>query len=338
MGDAHAQYLDFASAATTPERCLSAIESASRLRPSGPGASGPPKTARAAFDALTTFFDRATTTDGGPATFLIDEILDARTFAHFPGLRHVLREIQSRLNASPARFVLASRFTARVHRWLRDASARFEVIHLTPMTPAEIELLAAGFETLSPDTVHVHVAAVAALAAGRPAYVQILLEAIAASNPRADPAATFASLLSPGGRLTARCRESYEFRLHRARGYGALKAILGILAEQEGLNLTEIAQRLNRTPGSTKDYLSWLEDVDVLTMQGKRYSFEDPLLRLFVRLHAGPVPPGDSEVVREVRQFAERRLPPSQVESLRAAAASAAAADADRLSGIIEID
>jgi len=30
--------------------------------------------------------------------------------------------------------------------------------------------------------------------------------------------------------LHARCRFSYEMRLHRARGYGALKAVLGVLA------------------------------------------------------------------------------------------------------------
>ena len=100
---------------------------------------------------------------------------------------------------------------------------------------------------------------------------------------------------APGGRLAARCRESYEFRLHRARGYGALKAILGILADDEPLNLTEIAQHLRRTPGSTKDYLSWLEDVDLIRSQGKRYTFDDPMLRLYVRLYERPVPPTDDD-------------------------------------------
>ena len=48
--------------------------------------------------------------------------------------------------------------------------------------------------------------------------------------------------------------------------------------------------RLHRTPGSTKDYLSWLEDVDLVTSRQKRYSFTDPLLRLWVRLHCHPGP------------------------------------------------
>ena len=36
-----------------------------------------------------------------------------------------------------------------------------------------------------------------------------------------------------------------------------------VAAEDEALTLTEISHRLQRTPGSTKDYLSWLEDVDL---------------------------------------------------------------------------
>jgi hypothetical protein len=72
----------------------------------------------------------AVTRDGGPVTFLIDEVLDLRTFENFPGLRHVQREFVLRLAASHGNFVLASRFTARVHRLLRDAPNRFEVVHV----------------------------------------------------------------------------------------------------------------------------------------------------------------------------------------------------------------
>src|SRR5262249_59909129 len=96
-----------------------------------------------------------------------------------------------------------------------------------------------------------------ALAGGRAAYINLLLEALGTMGPAIDPVAALAALFAPEGRLTARCRESYEFRLHRARGYGALKAILGVLSVDEPLNLTEISHHLHRTPGSTKDYLSW---------------------------------------------------------------------------------
>ena len=115
----------------------------------------------------------------------------------------------------------------------------------------------------------------------------------------ADPISALTALLGPDGALDHWCHFCYELRLHRARGYGALKAILDVLAEDEPLTLTEISQRLHRTPGSTKDYLSWLEDVDLVTANHKRYSFADPLLRLWVRLHCRPTPPAQEEVARE---------------------------------------
>jgi hypothetical protein len=109
--------------------------------------------------------------------------------------------------------------------------------------------------------------------------------------------------------LARRCEYSYEIRLHRARGYGALKAILDVLSDDEPLTLTEVSQRLHRTPGSTKDYLSWLEDVDLVASDEKRYHVRDPILRLWVRLYCHPVPPTDETVAREVQRYALQRLP-----------------------------
>jgi len=353
MGPDHGQYLDFANAATTPERCLSTILATSRFRTPGPtpGPSGPPPTTpRAAFDMLTTWFSEAVTRDGGPVTFLIDEVLDLRTFENFPGLRHVQREFISRLAASRGNFVLASRFTARGHRLLRDAPNRFEVMHVPALDDQDTVALALRFADTRREWAADIAPAVTALAGGRAAYVGLLLEALAGMGTATDPIGALAALFAPDGRLTARCRESYELRLQRARGYGALKAILGILSTDEPLTLTEIAQHLSRTPGSTKDYLSWLEDVDLVRMQAKRYAYEDPLLRVYVRLYARPVPPTDDDIVREVAAYAKSRLPqpriPPPARSATPAVAPAPApapalvevpADA-RGSGIIEID
>ena len=65
-----------------------------------------------------------------PATFLLDEFLELRTFESFPGLRRVQHDFVEGLSSSTNRFVLTSRYTARALRLLRDRSARFEVIHM----------------------------------------------------------------------------------------------------------------------------------------------------------------------------------------------------------------
>jgi len=148
-----------------------------------------------------------------------------------------------------------------------------------------------------------------ALADGRPSYTTILLDTLATlRSSGGDPISALAAAMARGGELDSRCRFSYELRLHRARGYGALKAILDVLAEEEPLTLTQIAQRLGRTPGSTKDYLSWLQDVDMLACTRKRYSYADPLLRLWVRIHGHPEPPHEELIAREVQAYACERL------------------------------
>jgi hypothetical protein len=154
----------------------------------------------------------------------------------------------------------------------------------------------------------------------------------------ADPISALSALLTTDGALDNWCRFCYELRLHRARGYGALKAILDILAAEEPLTLTEISQRLHRTPGSTKDYLSWLEDVDLVTARQKRYSFTDPVLRLWVRLHCRPTPPQDEDVAREVQRYALTRMPQPEPAAALAYAGLEPTADERKSWGIIEID
>ena len=141
---------------------------------------------------------------------------------------------------------------------------------------------------------------------GRPVLLRAVLDTMARmTGSPPDPLAALAAALEPDGPVSAHCRFCYDMRLSRARGYGALKAILDILAAEEPLTLTQVSRRLDRTPGSTKDYLSWLEDVDLVAMDGrKHYRFRDPVLRLWARLHCRPCPPSAEEIAGEVRDYA----------------------------------
>jgi hypothetical protein len=343
------QYLDVECLATTPERCLRAVREASPLpsHPYGRSSQADPS-ARDAFDATLALIDSARAAGGGPATFLLDEFLELRTFESFPGLRSVLRDLISALASSGNRFVLTTRYAARAMRLLRDAPPQFEIIHVAPLTAEIRATLPAAAEGTSPpnpfreaeeDRARDDLARlVQVLADGRPSYARLITETAAMTGGRgaADPVSALSALLAPNGQLTTICRFCYELRLHRARGYGALKAILDVLSQEEPLTLTEIAQRLRRTPGSTKDYLSWLEDVDLITSRQKRYSFTDPVMRVWVRLHCRAVPPGDEDVAREVHGYVMARLPHS--EPALALAGDRTDALPAKNWGIIEID
>jgi hypothetical protein len=341
IGRTAAQYVDVERSATTPERFLRAVTSTSPF-PAGDGA---PAGARAAFDTTLAFFGKARAGGSEPATFLLDEFLELRTFESFPGLRRVLHDLAEGLSAAGNRFVLTSRYTARTLRLLRDRSARFEVIHMPPLTAEDtLDMIGLAGGSLSAQG-GVHEAeyvarTVQTLADGRPAYVRAIADELVAMRQQggSDAVSALAALLGSDGRLAKQCGFCYELRLHRARGYGALKAILEILAEEEGLTLTEISQRLQRTPGSTKDYLSWLEDVDLVTARQKRYSFTDPLLRVWVRLHCRAIAPTEDDLAREIHRYALPRLPQGE-PALAMVTAGAGAGDEDKKAwGIIEID
>lgn len=332
MGRTQCQYIDVERAASTPERFHQAVAAASPFTISGqsPAAQDPPSSARAAFDRTLSMMSRARAANDAPATFLLDEVLELRTFESFPGLRHVLREMLHEMSESGNRFVLTTRYVARAHRLLRDGDARFEVIHLPQLNASEVTAMLPA-KGHSPDDREFLGRTIQALSDGRAAYVHALAEA----TEGGDAISALTALLTGEGALANWCAHRYELRLHKARGYGALKAILEILAEEEPLTLTEVAQRLHRTPGSTKDYLSWLEDVDLIVSRQKRYSFADPLTRLWVRLHCRPVPPSVDEVAREVQAYAMARLP--QMEpALEMAGATAGTSRKE--SGLIEID
>jgi hypothetical protein len=310
LGSEECQYVNVERTATTPERFLAALTTASPFLDTRPAPEA--MTPRQAFDAVLAFFAGARRPDDGPVTFLLDEVLEFRTFESFPGLRRALPELLAVIAASPNRFVLASRYLTRTERALVAASPQFVAVPMPALPDGDVKLMIIEAMALQPsrdgdqpgDAVTALARLVVLLSGGRPAYARAIVDAMAARpSATADPVAALASLLEPGTRLWSLCAFCYELRLHRARGYGALKAILEILSEQEPLTLTEVARRLGRTPGSTKDYLSWLEDVDLVSVLRKRYRFRDPMLRLWVRLHCHATPPTAETIGREVRQY-----------------------------------
>jgi hypothetical protein len=339
MGRTSCQYVDVERVATTPERFFQALRADSPFAPPAPA--GAAASARDAFDAVVTFLTSARAQGGTPVTFLLDEVFELRTFESFPGLRTVLRDLVSGLASSQNRFVLTSRYSARAQRLLRDAPSAFEIVHVTPLSPAETQASLVGGSEAGNAIDEELARAIHALADGRPVYLRAIAAATDAMGRQgpADPVSALAELISTDGSLSATCRFCYELRLHRARGYGALKAILEVLASEEPLTLTEIAQRLHRTPGSTKDYLSWLEDVDLVESRQKRYRFADPLLRLWVRLHCRPTPVSEDDLAREVHAYAAARLPQGSAPPAPPEPAPAfAMAGAPSSDGIIEID
>jgi hypothetical protein len=300
-------YIDVERVLSSPEQFLGRVTAdspfawlAAPQAPAGP---------RDAYGRALSFFTDARAGDGGPATFLLDEVLELRLFENFPGLSAVMADTLAALAASGNRFALATKYQTRALRALRSAPDRYLVVHAEPLAAAGVAADLLQVPGLRSDEAEETARTIIALTEGRAAYVAAIVGALGSAPPGArDPVAALAALLAPEGALHARCRYSFEMRLHRARGYGALKAVLGILADEEPLTLTEIAVRVQRTPGSTRDYLGWLEDVDLVSAQRKQYAFTDPLLRVWVRLNSHCAAAGADRALAEVQRYAVARL------------------------------
>ena len=220
--------IDIDRTATTPERFLKALTAVSPF-PVADTSSAGPGSARAAFDATLGFFTRARTAASEPATFLLDEFLELRTFESFPGLRRVQHEFVDGLAGSGNRFVLTSRYTARALRLLRDRSARFEVIHIPALTPEDtLDMLGPIARGRRPGS-RFSDAHGDRLADGRPAYVRGLVDELALMREhggagqrrrdrRAGGAARAGRASVPSLQLLLRAAPASRPRLRRAEG------------------------------------------------------------------------------------------------------------------------
>jgi hypothetical protein len=262
------------------------------------------------------------------AFLLLDELTELRTLSYFRGVDKPLESFLVALTKSNSlQCVATSRFPTLLMTHLeslpKTSQTGVEIVRMPPMSARELE--AEGVK--DPDVV-------ISITAGLPLHIAPLLEHIerGVSLPEA-----LTRELQPGGRIEAECRATWGELLHRARGYGACKSVLAILAGEENLTLTEIAGRIHRTAGSTRDYLRWLEEVELIRAVDKRFAFVDPVLRLWLRLYGRGIPPSRDDIETEIDSYVQ--LAESSALGLERAEDKAASAPrADATEALIEID
>jgi hypothetical protein len=221
----------------------------------------------------------------------LDDVTEIRTLSYYPGVADPLPRFLDAVEGG-GRAVATSRFSYWMSRKFPELPTR-----AIPRV-SSAELAEAG----APEPEHV-----ASASAGILVHAISLAESLDRGARTIDNA--LVEELSPGGRVEAECRATLSELLHRARGYGACKSVLHVLTDEEGLKLAEVARRLDRTPGSTRDYLRWLEEVDLIEARDKRFFFVDPLLRLWARIYARGAPPAEEELRREVTGYLEAIVP-----------------------------
>ncbi len=238
---------------------------------------------------------------------LLDDATEIRTLSYFPGVEKPLESfLEALAKKSAPQAVLTSRFPAWVascfHELSSSTRSRFDVMRLPAVSTEELEAIGVADAEL-----------LVSATGGLPVHLSPLIERMRDGK---NLSIALAEEIATSGQLEAECRATLGQLLHRARGYGACKAVLHVLAAEEGLRLSEIARRLDRTPGSTRDYLRWLEEVDLIAVRDKRFFFIDPVLRLWLRLYGRGELPSRSTIEAEIGRHLDGQFPALPTESI----------------------
>lgn len=224
---------------------------------------------------------------------ILDEFQELEALSHFQGTKNIVGIFRSVMQTQGrVLYILAGSAIGAMTRLITDPqSPLFVHFSQIPVPPfqraATAELAARLLHTDPPDEV---IDELQRLTGGHPFYLTVLCEHLHTTttlqNRPVDPLAVrvafITETLSSTGRIQAFCRYLYDLSLQKARGYGSLKATLSALAREEPLTASEVARLLRVTPGSARDYLLWLSEVDMVTEKEKRYRFRDPVMRYWV--------------------------------------------------------
>jgi len=236
---------------------------------------------------------------------ILDEFQELQYLQNLPDTRNLLALFRSFTQSQgDVAYFLAGSAVSVMHNLMADPASPFFVqFTQIPLGSFRPDDTAALLEKLLPglkaeagrdevvDEVHF-------LTQGHPFYITVIGERLSLLTPAhpldrdAVRRAFIVETLSRAGRIYGFCRYVYDLSLQKARGYTALKAVLDLLAMEDGLTAAQVARRLRVSHAAASEYLRWLVEVDLLiavTEGGgqkprKRYFYRDPVLRYWVAM------------------------------------------------------
>jgi predicted transcriptional regulator len=229
---------------------------------------------------------------GRPLMYFLDEFPELLTLGSFPGVGDPLKHFRAALQRQTrVAYVITGSAVSATEHIVQDHQSplflQFRALELHPFTPEDTQALTEKLVgRLSPAAQ----AAIHTYTFGHPFYVtalagrvrELAAGATEAIAPELVSQAFVLEALENRGQIYGYCRYLYDISLQKARGYGVLKALLQILATEDGLALSEVARRVRRQASAARDYLRRLMEVDLLVERQGRYFYADPVFRYWV--------------------------------------------------------
>ena len=224
---------------------------------------------------------------------IFDEFQEIRTLTNFPNSRNAIALFRAELQSqSGSLYILAGSAVSVLTELLADArSPLFGQFVRLPVSPFGRDATGVLVRKLTSNQAGPDLwPLIHDLTDGHPFYITALCRRLVNLVDVTDrpmerdtvKQAFIAETLAPFGRIYDFCRYVYDLSLQKAVGYGSLKAVLQILATEEGLTASQAARRLRVTSATATDYLRWLREVDLIIERDRRYYYRDPVLRFWV--------------------------------------------------------
>jgi predicted transcriptional regulator len=223
---------------------------------------------------------------------LLDEFTELSVLGNYPAVRRPLHLFRAAMQRhSRLGYIIAASAVSAMEALIHDGQSplflQFEAVEVARFPLDATQALAERILGATPApgvSRRLH-----EVTGGHPFYIHavaVRLERLATSPQDATPEdvsrAFILETLSRAGQIYNYCRYLYDVSLGRARGYDILKAILQVLAAEDGLTLTEIARRIHKAAPTTRSYLRALQEVDLVIEQDGEYFYRDPVLHYWV--------------------------------------------------------
>lgn len=261
-----------------------------------------------------------------PVVVCLDEFQDLLGLESFRELKNVLGIFRSIVSEQEnVKYIVAGSATRLMEKIFKDPSQpfflQFRIINLEPFSREHCyELSGKIFDTEEQSFEDEILPQIYRLSFGHPFYITaICLQAVILSRryqkKKIDRdllnAAFLEETLSDHGRINLLCNYVYNTSLERVVGGNTLRSILLVLAAEEGLTLTEIANKIKRHTGPVSGYLKSLLASDLIVEDKGRFFFHDPILRFWLAKTALGMDVDytvDLEVIRKLSQELEQKF------------------------------
>ncbi len=229
-----------------------------------------------------------------PVLMCLDEFQDILELKTYREVRNVLAIFRSVAEEQEATNYLISGSAIRLmEKILRDPTqpffSQFNILRLDSFTKEDSYKLATRiFRTRRMKYSGLQV--IYKYSGGHPFYITAICEQASLLARRLEDnieedivtKAFLEETLSPDGRIYLICDYIHDTSLKRVQGGLTLKTILNLLAREEGLTLTQIAEGMYRPTGQVYSYLVSLIESDLIIEENGRYYFRDPILRFWL--------------------------------------------------------